>query len=725
MQRKMLIYLAPPFFFSGFSALLYQLIWLRTLFGFYGLTYDAVTIIVASFMLGLGIGSLFGGKLAQQEGCRPIFYFLCLELGIGFFGFFSLSFFHWISDLTLYLDNIQLFLLSTLLFSFPTLLMGATLPLLIGYCSRHMENTGLRVGLLYSINTLGAACACFAAAFFLMNWLGQSKTVWLASIINWLNALWVLCLIPGLMRSNPPEKKPTLTKSAKQPWLILLLSALSGYLALSCEIIWLRIYSYAGKTVFYSVTLLGMYLIGLALGSFLSGHYCTWVSKRKTQFLTLAWVYITVGVLIFSILPLISYITMDNEIMITMVFPAIVTLFFGFAFPLLHCCTHASSQNDENSFSYFYLANIIGSTAGVIITGFFLLDHFSTEWVNTGLSILGILMGALTLWAIPTVPRQTMFRISSTLICLIGCFIWIKPTLYKQMYEHLLHMSEPFTHLVENKSGVVAVTQSKAVYGHGLYDGYYNVNLHDDKNGIIRAYAISAYVQNPENVLMIGLSSGSWAQVLANHPQVKHLTIIEINPSYIQLIKQYPEVKSLLINPKVDIVIDDGRRWLRRNPQAQFDLIVMNTTWYWREYTSYLLSVEFLELARHALKPNGFLTYNLTGSNNALHTALSSFKHALRVKNFIALSDRAIQLNSNRLRSVLETYHINGQLVVDKNNPEDQALLNTLAHKAQLANQESSPPWSSLFETEEGLSNPKRYPYQRIVTDDNMGDEWE
>ena len=64
----------------------------------------------------------------------------------------------------------------------------------------------------------------------------------------------------------------------------------------------------------------------------------------------------------------------------------------------------------------------------------------------------------------------------------------------------------------------------------------------------------------------------------------------EINPGYLQLITQEPEVASLLINPKVTIVTDDGRRWLDRNPERHFDAIVSNTTYYFRANVTNLLS---------------------------------------------------------------------------------------------------------------------------------------
>ena len=85
-----------------------------------------------------------------------------------------------------------------------------------------------------------------------------------------------------------------------------------------------------------------------------------------------------------------------------------------------------------------------------------------------------------------------------------------------------------------------------------------------DSNGIVRPYALSLFHPVPRDVLMIGLSSGSWAQVIANNPAVASLTVA-INPGYGQLVAQASEVSSLLANPKVTIITDDGRRWLRVN----------------------------------------------------------------------------------------------------------------------------------------------------------------
>jgi spermidine synthase len=126
----------------------------------------------------------------------------------------------------------------------------------------------------------------------------------------------------------------------------------------------------------------------------------------------------------------------------------------------------------------------------------------------------------------------------------------------------------PFAHIVENRYGIVMVSPDGVVYGGGVYDGRFNTDLVRDSNGIVRAYALNLFHHAPRDVFMIVLASGSWAQVVANNPEVRHLTIVEIDPAYLSLVRQQTEVSSLLTNPKVKIIIDDANRWLKRHPKS-------------------------------------------------------------------------------------------------------------------------------------------------------------
>ena len=81
------------FFFSGFPALIYQLIWQRALFLIFGVNIELVTIVVTAFMLGLGLGSLAGGWLSKRREIPPLLLLAAIELLTGAFGLASLSIF--------------------------------------------------------------------------------------------------------------------------------------------------------------------------------------------------------------------------------------------------------------------------------------------------------------------------------------------------------------------------------------------------------------------------------------------------------------------------------------------------------------------------------------------------------------------------------------------------------------------------------------------------------
>src|SRR3954471_17594344 len=73
------------FFFSGFPALLYQIVWQRALFTLYGVNIESVTMVVTAFMVGLGLGSLAGGWISKSTRVPLLLIFGLVELAIAFY----------------------------------------------------------------------------------------------------------------------------------------------------------------------------------------------------------------------------------------------------------------------------------------------------------------------------------------------------------------------------------------------------------------------------------------------------------------------------------------------------------------------------------------------------------------------------------------------------------------------------------------------------------------
>jgi spermidine synthase len=183
MKRRM-TWLMLVFLASGFAALLYQVVWQRSLFAIYGINIESVTVVVTAFMLGLGAGSLVGGAVSKDPKRPVLLLFSLVELGIGAFGLVSLSLFHWAGALTLGWSPLATALVTFLLVLLPTMLMGGTLPLLVAYSVRRSGNVGRSVGQLYFVNTLGSAIASLASVMVIMGPLGEASTVRVAAAVN-------------------------------------------------------------------------------------------------------------------------------------------------------------------------------------------------------------------------------------------------------------------------------------------------------------------------------------------------------------------------------------------------------------------------------------------------------------------------------------------------------------------------------------------------------------
>ena len=176
------------FFMSGFAALIYQIAWQRMLFTAFGVDLESITIIIAVFMAGLGIGAYFGGRIADKFPKHIILLFALTEIGIGIFGFTSPTLIELTKNLFLHSSIITIAFSNFVLLLFPTFLMGSTLPLLTQYLNQHFDNIGNNIGWLYFTNTLGAAFACITTGFFLFNYLTITQVIYLAAIINCLVA---------------------------------------------------------------------------------------------------------------------------------------------------------------------------------------------------------------------------------------------------------------------------------------------------------------------------------------------------------------------------------------------------------------------------------------------------------------------------------------------------------------------------------------------------------
>jgi predicted membrane-bound spermidine synthase len=614
----------------------------------------------------------------------------------------------------------------------PTLLMGATLPVLVAHFVRRCGNVGGAVGLLYYVNTLGAGAACLACTVLFFPFLGMQGAVYAAVALN-------CAVAAGALAAHWRERPDDVAEMAgarpscavRKPMLsfgsVLGLAAAGGFVALSYEIFFFRTVSYAsGSSATAFAATLSAFLVGLASGSRQAGRNCENLSCEEAARRAVG-ALMKASLLGLLFLPLLSHLAwLDRGVIgVAMLMVYLIARLWGSLLPCLAALGIAADDHAGMRTAQLYLANIAGSALGAILTGFVLMDYLSLVGIAMTLALAGFAC-AITLLAALNVPRWHKYA-RGGLTAAVGLLgMLAMPALSAHVLEHLqwkgAAAAKPFIRAVENRSGIITEDSDGTVFGHGMYDGRFNTDLKHDSNGIVRPYALSLFHGAPRHVLMIGLSTGSWAQVIASNPQVAALTVVEINPGYVSLIAQTPEVASLLANLKVSIINDDGRRWLQRHPRRTFDAIVSNTTWHFRANVTNLLSAEFLELVKAHLNPGGVFFYNTTDSGRVQRTGCLGFPYGARFTNHMVVSERAIDWDFARWRRTLETYRIDGKPQFDPARAEDRAALDRLmAMEASLmpaaarAAERPIEPCSDILARTAG---------KQPVTDDNMGSEW-
>ena len=187
------------FFLSGFSSLVYQVVWTRLAFASFGIIAPVLSVVLSVFMLGLAVGSWVGGRLivrvVQRTGWSAIFFYGLAEMLIGLGAFAVPVLFHFSERIlsgTGQMNSFGYLLGSAVALTvsiFPwCVCMGATYPLMMAYVRERSSDSTDSFSFLYVANVLGAMAGTVLTAVALVELFGFHHTLWVAACGNFLIA---------------------------------------------------------------------------------------------------------------------------------------------------------------------------------------------------------------------------------------------------------------------------------------------------------------------------------------------------------------------------------------------------------------------------------------------------------------------------------------------------------------------------------------------------------
>jgi len=650
-----LVFFACLFLFSGFASLIYQVAWERMLQVYFGVSTYSVTLIVAAYMCGMGLGYLWGGRWSQRIHA-PLQTYGLVEAGIGLFGLVSLQLLNWIGRSTAGSPLAVVFILSFLMLLAPTVLMGATLPFLSQGFIRRVETAGQVIGLLYGINTLGAAFGALISAYVLIGWVGLSGSVIIAAAINLLVGLAAWGSARYLKLSiTPAAQEPAAVTPAGNDgprWrytAILAASFLSGFIGLGYEMLWVRVLGILNKHSAYSFpTILFILLSGLAVGGYLFGKR----ADRTRRPGALLWkielaVSITAGLcfaLIFFLLDLApvasyyhdtfsnfqqpqspfslieqSYVFFKRQALseffifllpsLVLILPA--TLWMGGGLPILDRIAIENPDLAGRRVGDVHLANIGGSVAGTLLISLVLIPGLGSEWTLKilGLLSLGFLLLDVAHWPRPR-RRQVNARAAAGYAFATLAILAALPyqgQFYGKLYAQGLR--RPFT-LEEGRDSVLVLTwhDKQQTSANELWIGGELHSLFPTSKVYLNIALGCTAVNHPRSVLIIGFGGGNTAEFFTRIPGVERIVIVELMQNLAPFLEpRLPSVQAILNDPRVTYIADDGRRYLYANPGERFDLITMDPLRNYTAGSNNLYSQEALALYQQRLTPGGIL----------------------------------------------------------------------------------------------------------------------
>ena len=603
------------FFLSGAAGLIYQVVWTRMLTQIFGNTTYAIATVLSAFMAGLAIGSYLFGKIADR-GKNDFLLYGILEAGVGIYGFAVPWLFHMaqkiygpifgLNESYPFLFNMVLFLLSFTLLVFPTLLMGATLPVLSRFFVRSFAQFGRRVGDLYATNTLGAVIGCAAGGFLLIPILGMRATVFVAATVNLVIA--ALILVVDRIRDKEPlefiaetvaEEAKTAEGEAAPSWLlwVLLISfGLSGFASLVYENAWTRALTLViGSSIYSFTTMLVTFLIGLSLGGFI---YARFLGNREARLSTFGLIELWVGLAALATIPLFERLPLifvrllqgfgDTftvflylQIFLSALVMFVPTVLLGMTFPLVARLFTQSLYRVGSGVGSSYAANTVGAVLGAFAGGFILIPNIGVQNTIVFAVVMNLLIGCLLVWADPRmsmVPRLALGLVVLVLAVLIPFRVprWDRHiltsgvTIYHDRYEGLptnsLRLEEMrrddvlfYREGLTTTVSVHRIPGSEYIYfkSNGKIDGSYG----DALSQLMTSYIPMLLHPTAERALTIGLGSGMSAKALATFDTLKEIEVIEIEPTMIEASKFFDRafVKMDKLPPGVSIPEDDGK----------------------------------------------------------------------------------------------------------------------------------------------------------------------
>ena len=655
------------FFFSGATALVYEVVWSKFLSQMFGSTIYAQTAVLAAFMGGLALGNKLFGRWADKA-LRPVRAYGILEIAIGAYAFLFPAVDHVIDRIFIsvgasLIDHAGLLLalktvLAAVLLLGPTILMGGTLPLMAAWLQKSTDDPGRRSARFYSVNSLGAVFGAALAGFYLVQHFGMIATLYLTATVN--VAVGLAAMVVG--RGRESEVRSQKSKSGEQRaedsgqtsdlrpptsaprpslrWAGVIV-AITGAVSMGLELLASRSLALIfGSSLQSFAVVLVSFILGIGLGS-------AWIASpgrrlRSNHGMIVALLCLAAGWVAFLVLNIESWVDFYRiartglartdagyvyhqllTVGIAMVVLSVPAACIGAVLPLMIRAVSGEGKLLGERVGALLTWNTLGCVGGTLFTGFYLMPKFGVR------NAYGVLALALAVVALVIALRHQMKLALGGAVLAMGLIFVLfaqddlgwKNVLSSgvfRMWEtkfdpHLMPARKARVRIVFYEDGPDAtVTVDKT-------DGFYEpVSIGMRINGKTEASMSDLGTQflcshipmlakpGAKDVFVLGLASGMTATAPLAYP-IERLDVAENCEPVIKASHCFDDWnRNVLQDSRTHLWREDGRTVLKLRPQL-YDVIITQPSNPWFVGTGSVFSREYYEVTASRLKPGGIV----------------------------------------------------------------------------------------------------------------------
>jgi spermidine synthase len=628
-----LVVLPLCFALSGLAGIVYQIAWARQFALVFGTTEIAVTLVLAAYMAGLALGAWLVQRILPFID-RPILAYATLEVII------AASAVALVPALIAAGDGLMRSLnghqagppggdplgwvsfiyaggaFATL--AIPTLCMGATLPLLTRAVVENDRQTGRRVGLLFTFNTVGAVAGALAGIYWLLPNLGLTRTVWSAAAANVLAALLALPVArystrrrSGFSAAWAAASRASFRAPPAPVW-VLPLMFISGGVALFHEVLWTRLLSHVlGSSLHAFGIMLASFLGGLAFGaaagSVVASDRRSAVHGFAISQMACALAAASAYILVNRLLPDTSRIVSNTLLAAAILVP--IAFFSGATFPLAVRILARRTEDAAPAAARIYAWNTFGAIIGALAGGFVLIPALRFEG---SIQLAVAASAALALGAallLERTSRGVSIAVGVVALATVATFWPSAPmALLRASPLPINNAGRMLYYGIGRSASVVVLEQNGALAfrTNGLPEALVEMHGAAPKVSGEKWLVPLAILARPDtgSLLLLGYGGGV---VLDDVPEsVKRIDVIEIEP---RVIDANIATRSLrkhdpLTDQRLNIIINDARAALNLT-NRRYDAIVSQPSHPWTAAASHLYTREFLLQSRAHLNDDG------------------------------------------------------------------------------------------------------------------------